>query len=96
MPFADFGVLRHGERIDLQETTSEVHTGISYDTQMKGVVPFFEEYDAMIAANYNRIEWDRLPPIDRAEAVAHFRLSKHIAVHTHEAIETDIRRKRKK
>ncbi len=96
MPSVDFGVLRHGERIDLQQADSGVHTGISYDTQMRGVVPFFEEYDAMVAANYNRIEWKKLRPADRAEAVAHFRLNKHIAVHTHDALETDIRRKRKK
>ncbi len=60
---------------------------------MKGVVPFFEEYDAMISANYNSTEWKDLPPLERAEAVAHLRLRKHINLHESDALKTDMKRR---
>ncbi len=93
MPSPDFGVSRFGERIDQLPASSGVNTGITYDAQIKGVVPFFEEYDAMVAANYNAIEWKNLPPSDRAEAVAHLRLRKHINLHESDALKTDTNRR---
>ena len=63
---------------------------------MKGVVPFFEEYDAMVAANYNSTEWKGLRPADQAEAVARYRLGKHIARHVSDAIDLDVKSKRKR
>ena len=63
---------------------------------MRGVVPFFEEYDAMVAANFNAIEWKGLRHNDRAEAVARYRLRKHISLHESEALDTHIQMKRHK
>ncbi len=63
---------------------------------MKGVVPFFEEYDAMVAANFNAVEWKGLRHGDRAEAVARYGLRKHIALHESDALDTHIRAKRKR
>lgn len=63
---------------------------------MKGVVPFFEEYDAMVAANFNSTEWKGLQPNERAEAVARYRLKKHISLHEAEAVEVHTRMKAKK
>ncbi len=63
---------------------------------MKGVVPFFEEYDAMVAANYNSTEWKGLRPADRAEAVARYRLGKHISVHEADAVDLAVKQRRKK
>ncbi len=96
MPSLDFGVSRHGERIDRLSTSSGVQTGITFDVQMKGVVPFFEEYDAMVAANYNSTEWKGLRSEDRAEAVARYRLRKHIEVHVADAVDLHVKMRRKK
>jgi hypothetical protein len=63
---------------------------------MRGVVPFFEEYDAMVAANFNAVEWKGLRHGDRAEAVARYRLRKHITLHESDALDVHIRSKRKK
>jgi hypothetical protein len=96
MPSSVFGVLRHGTRIESLRSNSSVDTGITYGIQLPGAVPFFEEYDAMIEANYNQEQWNGLRPWQRAEAVAHFRVKRHIGLHEAEALDTHFRSKRPK
>ncbi len=60
---------------------------------MRGLVPYFEEYDAMVEANYNSRTWRKLDPWERAEAVAHYRIKRHIAGHENEAVHMDHKRK---
>lgn len=50
----------------------------------------------MVAANFNAIEWKGLRHNDRAEAVARYRLRKHISLHESEALDTHIQMKRHK
>ena len=64
--------------------------------QLRGMVPFFEEYDAMLEANYSVGEWDGLRPFNRAEAVARYRLKRHISIHEAEAVRVDMNRRKPK
>jgi len=50
----------------------------------------------MIEANYNQEQWNGLRPWQRAEAVAHFRVKRHIGLHEAEALDTHFRSKRPK
>ncbi len=63
---------------------------------MPGLVPYFEEYDAMVEANFNSRTWRKLDPWERAEAVARYRLKRHIAGHENEAQYMDVKRKTKR
>lgn len=72
-----------------------VHTGISLRVQMQGVVPWFEEYDAMVRSHHTSETWHALSHEERAEAVAHERLSKMIALHENEAVTQHAERKQK-
>ncbi|GAF79301.1 unnamed protein product [marine sediment metagenome] len=88
-PPSDFGVLRNNKPIREAEiwTDITVDTGIAYGVQIRGCIPFFEEYEAMVKANYNEYEWRGLRPIDRAVAVAYLRLQKVINLHEGDAVE---------
>ena len=96
MPSIDFGVTRHGVRIEELQANTSVETGITFDVQLRGMVSFFEEYDAMLEANYIVSEWDGLRPFNRAEAVARYRLKRHISLHEAEAVRVDMNRKKPK
>jgi hypothetical protein len=87
--------LREGKRIDkaLTWTDVQVQTGIEYKIQFVGCVPFYEEYDAMIEAGYNELEWDNLDSYLRSNAVARYRIKRYIGMHEADAIE--IKRKQK-
>lgn len=63
---------------------------------MRGVVPFYEEYDAMLEAYFNPREWKGLRHYERAEAVARYRLKRHIALHQAEAMDDNFRMRKKK
>ena len=92
----DFGVSRHGLRIHRLQADNSVQTGITFDVQLPGMVSFFEEYDAMLEANYSVSEWDGLRPFNRAEAVARYRLKRHISIHETEAMRVDMNRRKPK
>ncbi len=96
MPSSDFGVSRYGARIHRLQANNSVQTGITFDVQFRGMVSFFEEYDAMLEANYSVSEWDGLRPFNRAEAVARYRLKRHIGLHESEALSEQINRNRPK
>jgi hypothetical protein len=66
-------------------TDIQVVTGIAYARQLPGCIPFFEEYDAMKEAGYNEREWMELSPIERAMAVAHYRM--YVSLHEADAVE---------
>jgi hypothetical protein len=63
-----------------------VHTGIAYDIQIPSLIPFFEEYDAMVGANCNEEQWDEMHYSERAKAVAFHRLKKTINLHEGDAL----------
>jgi hypothetical protein len=94
-PSNDFGVLRHGKPIEEATIWSdiEVRTGIAYKRQIANCIPFYEEFDAMVKENYNEEAWMKLPPKERAMAVAHYRLNKFILLHEGDAIEMKRRAK---
>lgn len=62
-----------------------VSTGISYGARMMGLVPPWEEYDAMCTAGYTEDSWQAAPWRVRARAVAAYRLRSWIALHTDDA-----------
>jgi hypothetical protein len=88
-PRIDFNVLRDGNPIATAAvwTDIQVVTGIAYARQLPGCIPFFEEYDAMKEAGYNEREWMELSPIERAMAVAHYRIRKYVSLHEADAVE---------
>ena len=47
----------------------------------------------MVAANFNAVEWKGLRHNDRAEAVARYRLRKHITLHESEALDVHMRKR---
>lgn len=87
---------RHGVRIHQLQANNSIYTGITFDVQLRGTVSFFEEYDAMLEANYSASEWDGLRPLHRAEAVARYRLKRHISLHEAEAMSVQINKNRPK
>lgn len=50
----------------------------------------------MLEANYIVSEWDGLRPFNRAEAVARYRLKRHISIHEAEAVRVDMNRRKPK
>lgn len=90
--------MRHGEPIEnvLPYTDVQLDAGIAFRIQLQGCIPFFEEYAAMVEANYSAIEWEQLSSQEKADAVAHYRLKRHIALHEADAakLKQDSERKR--
>lgn len=84
-----FGVSREGIPIKDAEpfTDIQVITGIEYKIQLPGCVPFFEEYDAMVEANHTEESWSGLNHMDRAGAVAYYRIRRFISLHEGDAVE---------
>ena len=94
MPSSGFGVSRHGTRIHKLRPSTAISTGITYDVQFPGLVPFFEEYDAMVEANHTTATWRELDNWEKAEAVARYRIRRHIAGHESEAQYMEAKRKK--
>lgn len=91
MPLSDFGVSRDGIPIERLNVRTSVETGIAYDVQFPGLVPFFEEYEAMIRANYSEREWPQIPFWEKAKAIAHHRLKKMINLHEGDAVDLHLK-----
>lgn len=64
--------------------------------QIRGVVPFFEEYDAMVEAEYNQDEWKKVSYVEKAEAVAYHRLKRLIGLHENDAVQRHYERQQRK
>jgi hypothetical protein len=90
---SDFGVSRNGQAIHELPAGGVVHTGIAFRVYVSGLVPWFEEMDAMIEAHHTPQSWDDLTPFQRADAVARYRLKRHISLHESEAAESAAKRK---
>lgn len=86
-PSPDFGVQRNNRSIIELKPKGTINTGIRYATQIKGVVPFFEEYDAMVEAGFNVIEWENLDYVEKADAIAYRRLKRLIGLHENDAVQ---------
>ena len=93
MPPSGFGVLRNGKPIRDAVIYSdiEVHTGIAYSHQISGCVPFYEEYDAMLAMGHTEEAWMGLSSKERAMVMAHYRLRKVVRLHESDAVELYIK-----
>lgn len=87
-PSPGFGVQRGGKPILEAGLKGTISTGIRYTYQIRNVVPFFEEYDAMVKAGYNTTEWNNLEYMTKVEAVAYQRLKKLIGLHENDAVQT--------
>ncbi len=94
MPLTDFNVSRDGIPIKKLDVATSIQTGIAYDIQIPGLVPFFEEYEAMVRANCNERQWGDIHYSEKAKAVAFHRLKKIINLHEGDAVE--MHRKRMK
>ncbi|KKM90668.1 hypothetical protein LCGC14_1236220 [marine sediment metagenome] len=93
MPSTGFSVSRDGIPIEKLDVATSIQTGIAYDIQIPGLVPFFEEYEAMVRANCNDEQWGNVHYSDKAKAVAFHRLKKIINLHEGDAVE--VHRKQK-
>lgn len=93
MPSSDFGVSRHGHAIHELPAGGTVHTGIAFRVYIAGLVPWFEEMDAMVEAHHTPQSWDELSHHQKADAVARYRLKRHISLHESEAVESAAKRK---
>ena len=93
MPSTDFGVSRFGQAIHELPAGGTVHTGIAFRVYIEGLVPWFEEMDAMVEANHTPQSWDELSHVQKADAVARYRLRRHISLHESEAVDTHAKRK---
>lgn len=62
-----------------------VSTGISYGARFPGLVPPFEEYEAMVSANYSEGTWQAASWRAKARAVAAYRLRQWVDLHRHDA-----------
>ena len=84
-----FGVLREGIPIRDAQTFTDIQviTGIEYKIQLPGCVPFFEEYDAMVESNHTEETWAELGTVEKAGAVAFYRIKRFISLHEGDAIE---------
>jgi hypothetical protein len=95
-PSLDFSVQKNKKPIIEIAPGNTVSTGIRYANQVRGIVPDFEEYDAMIMAGYNTIEWKELNYMEKADAVAYMRLKKLIELHSNDAVQRNIEKMRNK
>jgi len=59
---------------------------------ISGVVPLFEEMEAMIFSHYNQREWQGLESNDKALAVAHYRMHRLVELHENDIVNTEIKR----
>lgn len=57
------------------------YTGIAVESDVEGWISLFEEYSAMVASNFNEVEWEALEPTVKARAVAFFRLKNIVEIH---------------
>lgn len=76
---------RNGDPIAGQRVRLIVETGIEYGILIPGLVPPYEEREACIFAGYTMAAWRLLGWMDKADAVAHFRLHHAIRLHSEEA-----------
>lgn len=70
-----------------------VATGIAYGIQWPGLVPEFEEYEAMVEAHHNTVTWQAAGWRERARAVAWLRLHRLIELHGNDAAHDAARRR---
>lgn len=72
-----------------------VHTGVTYGVQMPGLVPEYEELEAMAARGLTEAQWLGLSADERARVIAYARLSRYVQLHTQEAVTEAQKRKDK-
>jgi hypothetical protein len=61
-----------------------------------GLVPIYEEYEAMRFAGYTSKAWRKLESMDRSMCVAHFRYNRLIGQHEQDISISEIERKGKR
>lgn len=80
-----YAVSRDGEAIEDAHVRHRVLTGIAYGVQVAGLVPWYEEDDAQLAAGLSDQDWRALGAAGRAFKIAHYRLRRYVALHTSDA-----------
>lgn len=63
---------------------------------MEGLVPLYEEWEVLIKHNYTREQWLSLDEKERAMHIAFSRLNHLVEGHTQDAIDTHLRRMRRR
>lgn len=95
-PSSNFRVRRNGEAIQRLTPGNTIATGITLGIEIPGLVAGYEEYAAMVAANYNESQWQEIGWRERARAVAYYRLEHSIRVHQEDAVTKAMKRKHKR
>lgn len=80
-----FGLTRNGIELEALRPSNAIDAGIRQSRDWPDMVPPFEEYSAMVTANYNEDAWRGATWETRARAVAFYRLSRMKALHEDDA-----------
>jgi len=86
LPPVAFGLKRDGIALEAAAVESAITTGITAELELPGLVPPFDEYSSMTAANYTETEWAHLSADARARAVAHWRLTRLVRLHENDVV----------
>ena len=96
MPRPPFAVERDGQDIMETRIRHGVRTGLSFGRLLPGMVPLYEELEAMRFAGYNQLAWQELGPDERAESVAHYRMHQLVEMHKEDAVAERMKRETEK
>lgn len=80
-----FGLTRNGIEIEALRPGNTLDAGIRQTRDWPELVPVYEEYSAMVSANYNDDAWHVTGWETRARAVAFYRLSNLKRLHEEDA-----------
>lgn len=70
-----------------------IETGITFSRVIPELVSELEEREAAKALLWTWTEWSNLPRDERVDALAHYRLTRLIAAHENDALESERRRR---
>ena len=90
-----FRIERNGEPVENHPVRHGVNPNITYGRLLPNLVPFYEEQEALRYANYNYGEWRKLPYMEKALHVAHYRYNRLVKLHGEDAVSDKIERESK-
>lgn len=83
---------RDGKPIWRVNISKPVPTGIDIEPLMEGLVPEYESREAAVYCHYRPNEYAELPHYERALCVAQYRISKLMALHSQDAVNSKMDR----
>lgn len=92
-PSKALDVRRDGVPITDAAVRHAVSTGVTFGAQLPGLVPEYEEQEAMAVRGLTDAGWLALDATERARIIAYQRVRKYVDLHTQEAITEAQRRK---